>query len=182
MILSIESERLILRKFVREDLPALTKIADQQHIAYWLPDWKNSAVWINDWFAGIREGYAINNPTEKFILLAITLKETNQVIGQINIGHEYDEYQQGEMGVGYFISEEYLNKGYATEAVKSLSNYAFATWGYDHLAAVVKPQNQASRRVLVKSGFQYVSELAVKMEDKMMVRQYYHMYPAYTAK
>jgi [ribosomal protein S5]-alanine N-acetyltransferase len=54
---------------------------------------------------------------------AITLKKNGKVIGWILLGdtNRYDRYKEME----YVISASYHNKGYATEAVKRVLEYAF---------------------------------------------------------
>lgn len=153
MSIRIETERLVLREFTKEDLPSLVEIGNQKHIVFWTPDWKNCQEWIDDWFVGIQKGYAINNPMEKFILLAVALKDTNEVVGQINIGREYEEYLPGELSIGYFISEKCIGKGYATEAGKAMVWWVFEQKKQDMMIAVVRPENKASRRVIEKLGF-----------------------------
>jgi len=62
-----------------------------------------------------------------------------------------------EIELGYLISDEYKNKGYATEAAKAMIWWAFEKAGLDVLSAIVCPNNTPSRRVLEKAGFIYVN-------------------------
>lgn len=78
-----------------------------------------------------------------------------------------------KLGIGYFISEEHINKEYTTEAVKHFISYSCNKWGYDHVVAIVKPENHASCRVLEKSSFQYVSKLDVKTNAGIIPFNYY---------
>ena len=55
--------------------------------------------------------------------------------------------------VGYFIGEQYWNKGYATEALKMLPTIARLNFGLIRLYATVFDFNQPSIRVLKKAGF-----------------------------
>ena len=55
--------------------------------------------------------------------------------------------------VGYFIGEQYWNKGYATEALKMLPTIARLNFGLIRLYATVFDFNQPSMRVLEKAGF-----------------------------
>ena len=142
------------------------------------PNWLGCEKWINDWFLGIQKGYAIGDPKKKFILLAVALRETNQVIGQINIGRKYDEYLHGELSISYFISEKYINNGFATEAVKAITSYAFDKYGYDFVMAVVKSKNLASARVLEKSGFKYITDTEISEQNVMILFHYYRLYNA----
>lgn len=71
MSIHIESERLILRQFTEADLPNLVKIAGQEHILFWCPDWNNCADRVHDWYKGIEWRYTIADPNKEFVLLAI---------------------------------------------------------------------------------------------------------------
>jgi ribosomal-protein-alanine N-acetyltransferase len=55
--------------------------------------------------------------------------------------------------IGYWIGEPYWGKGYATEAVKLLVDFAFEELGLLRVYAYVYGYNVASMRVLEKAGF-----------------------------
>lgn len=55
--------------------------------------------------------------------------------------------------IGYGISEEYQNNGYATEAVKAVLDWAFAHPDIAVVEAETDSGNTASKRVLEKCGF-----------------------------
>ena len=55
--------------------------------------------------------------------------------------------------IGYGISEEYRNNGYATEAVKAVLDWAFAHQEVIAVEAETDPNNTASKRVLEKCEF-----------------------------
>ncbi len=59
----------------------------------------------------------------------------------------------GVVELGYGIAENYRCKGYATEAVETILEWAFDQPGVNKIAAEVSPDNHASRRVLEKCGF-----------------------------
>ena len=55
--------------------------------------------------------------------------------------------------IGYGISEEYQNNGYATEAAKAILEWAFSHPEVAALEAETVSDNTASKRVLEKCGF-----------------------------
>ena len=55
--------------------------------------------------------------------------------------------------LGYWLSEAHWGKGYATEAVQALADYAFSRFDFVRLQAHVLEANPASSRVLEKAGF-----------------------------
>jgi RimJ/RimL family protein N-acetyltransferase len=60
--------------------------------------------------------------------------------------------------LGYAFLQRHSGQGYATEAAAAVLNHARQVLGHAKIAAVTKPQNTASRRVLEKIGFRCVDE------------------------
>lgn len=64
------------------------------------------------------------------------------------------EYQPGnDLEVGYLIARDHWGQGLATEMTQALTQFGFERFGVNLVRAVVDPENLASQRVLVKSGF-----------------------------
>ena len=61
--------------------------------------------------------------------------------------------ENGVAEIGYGISEEYRNQGYATEAVKAVLSRAFQDPKVTAIEAETDAENVSSKRVLEKSGF-----------------------------
>lgn len=59
----------------------------------------------------------------------------------------------GSSELGYGIDEEYQNKGYATEAVVGLCQWAFSTSKVISITAEIAADNISSEKVLRKAGF-----------------------------
>jgi len=78
--------------------------------------------------------------------------ETGTVIGQG--GLVPIDFNGPEIELGYRLGRAHWGKGYATEISRASAAYAFETLGLDRLIAVSDPENLASRRVLVKAGFE----------------------------
>jgi len=55
--------------------------------------------------------------------------------------------------IGYWLGEPFWGRGIATEAVRAVSDYAFATFDVCRLEAGVFSWNAASARVLEKAGY-----------------------------
>ena len=67
--------------------------------------------------------------------------------------------QAGVAGIGYWIVPEARNGGYATGAVRLLSDWGLREQRLRRIEAWVEPGNDASVRVLSKSGFEYEGRL-----------------------
>lgn len=73
-------------------------------------------------------------------------------VGLIGVIPQHDVHRRnGE--IGYWLGKPYWGKGYATEAVKQLTNWAFNTLGLHRVYAGVFETNKASMRVLEKAGY-----------------------------
>jgi RimJ/RimL family protein N-acetyltransferase len=66
---------------------------------------------------------------------------------------------EGAVELGYWIAEEYWGKGYAFEASGALIKRAFDELGVNEIYASYRLENNQSKRVLEKLGFEYYTEL-----------------------
>ena len=57
--------------------------------------------------------------------------------------------------IGYWLGARYWDRGFATEAVRAVIDYAFGELQHDTLYAGARVTNPASRRVLEKCAFQW---------------------------
>ena len=154
----LRTERLVLREWEASDAGSLIHITSKEHIAYWLPDWGMCAEWVLSWIQGaVKQGYCTKNPMEHFMTWAIVLKQSNKLVGMINIGS--DEYEKKEVGTGYFIDMDYENHGYMTEALIAFCDCVFNFWKCKYIAAMVQSENVASIAVLQKVGFRYMEDV-----------------------
>jgi RimJ/RimL family protein N-acetyltransferase len=90
---------------------------------------------------------------------AIRLKSTGRFIGLARYAAMETD---GPVHIGYWLGEPFWGQGLATEAVQSLVDHAFTYGAMNELTGACRVTNPASRRVLVKSGFQY--------RDQSMIR------------
>lgn len=72
-------------------------------------------------------------------------------VGEIGFKGAPDE--KGIVELGYGIGEEFRRNGYATEAVKGISKWAFDQEGVKCVTAQTEPDNKVSQKVLQNSGF-----------------------------
>lgn len=85
-----------------------------------------------------------------YIPWKMILKENNQWIGDLAFkGAPVD----GVVEIGYGLEPEYEGKGYMTEAVKCMTEWAFSNEGVYFVEAETASDNIASQRLLTKNGF-----------------------------
>jgi len=153
-IINIETTRLILRPFTEADAAAASYNSKQPTVAYIMSDMVleteeaalNWIRWINN------DMFDTDIPC---VVLAIELKHNKACIGLIGVAPKKEI--NNEIEILFSIADEYQNNGYVTEAGKAMIEWVFKKTKQDHLSAIVKPNNKASRRVIEKLGFAYIS-------------------------
>lgn len=149
-----ETERLRVRRFEPEDAEPLYEIHLDEEIRKWMP---------NECYAdpgearGAAEFFAdCVSRKELPYVLAVELKETGELIGDAGI-NEVDGRPE-EVEVGFVISRGHRGRGYATELVKAMTEFSAAAFRTRVLYGRVMKGNNASVRVLEKSGYRFVTE------------------------
>ncbi|BCY29474.1 GNAT family N-acetyltransferase [Flavobacterium okayamense] len=145
---NLQSERLTFRKLKDSDAPEILKLRGDKETMKFIPrpfatsleDALNHIKIINE---KIKENADIN--------WAVTEKGNNKCIGIMGFYRTQPENYRTELG--YMILPEYWGKGYVTEAVKTLLNYAFNTLNFHSIEAVIDSRHIASEKVLIKNGF-----------------------------
>ncbi|MDA7948487.1 MAG: GNAT family N-acetyltransferase [Hyphomicrobiaceae bacterium] len=142
----LTTSQLILRPPRIDDAEAVAAIANNLKIAeqtrrmpypYRVEDAHN-------WIASL--------PDSQECAFVIARKCDNAIVGASGLGVG----DTGEHEVGYWIGEPFWGNGYATEAARAVIDYAFANLSISLLNSRCRVVNEASRRVLVKCGFQLV--------------------------
>ena len=143
-----------------------------------MPDWEGTVEHRKEWIQWIEGEYSKANKEKARVVLAVTLKEMQTLIGMVGLGNK--EEVDDEIEIAYFISQAYSKRGYITEAAKYLSRWGFNTLKLDYLMAIVEPENIPSQRIVEKCGF-------TKLETKMILNSgemekkpyfYYRLYPS----
>ncbi len=147
---TIETERLILRKWKESDAEELYKYAKDPNIGPicgWPPH-RNITESLN----------TIKNVLQGKECYAICLKENDKPIGCCELmlnGHSdlFDTDDQAE--IGYWLGKPFWGNGYMPEAVKALLKRAFETLGMEKVWCAYYDGNEKSKRVQEKCGFIY---------------------------
>lgn len=80
---------------------------------------------------------------------SIRLRDGGALVGVIDM-HLEPEADSAE--IGYWIGVPFWGRGYATEAVRAIIDFGFATLGLNRIHAEHFPRNPASGRVMAKAG------------------------------
>lgn len=93
--------------------------------------------------------------------------DDNTLVGTINLFQIFRGSLQSAF-IGYFLDKKHNGKGYTTEAIQLIVEYAFNKLKLHRIEAGVMPHNIASIRVLEKAGFhkEGIAKKNVKINGK----------------
>jgi RimJ/RimL family protein N-acetyltransferase len=144
---TIETERLILRKPRMDDAAAMftgwTQDPEVTRYLTWRPHQRLEQT--ETFLASCISAW---NGNSRFPFM-ITLKETGEVTGMID-----PRIEGHKVGIGYGAARAHWGKGYMTDALRAIINWAFQQPGIYRIYATTDVENVGSRRVMEKSGMQ----------------------------
>jgi RimJ/RimL family protein N-acetyltransferase len=141
----LETERLILRAPQLGDVNHVAALANDKRIA------ENTRRIPHPYRRSDAEDFiaAVNVPNGE-IAFVIALRD-GPVVGACGLAMQDDSAPD----VGYWLGVKHWGKGYATEAVRAVIDFAFTDLDHEALSAGARVTNPASRRILEKCGFQW---------------------------
>lgn len=143
---TIETDRLILRKFEESDVNDFFQIMSDKEVNTFLP-WVPLKT-MDEAMKYLEEHYFNNYAKPTSYRYAICLKEDNKAIGYIGLSDNESH------DLGYGLKKEFWNKGIATEAAKALLERIKAA-GYPYITATHDINNPSSGVVMKKLGMTY---------------------------
>lgn len=148
----IETKRLYLREFIKNDKDDLVKILSDPESMKFYPE-PFSEMQVENWI----EWNIDNYKKYKHGLWAVVLKDGNVFLGDCGVTIQEIE-GKNLPEIGYHIKNEYCGNGYATEAAKACIDYVFKNLNYDVLYTYTKSDNLSSIRVAEKNGMEFVKK------------------------
>lgn len=153
--MKLETERLILRDVVKEDWQRVLEYqSDPLYLRYY--EWTGRTPEAVQEFVGWFLAHQNQKPRIKF-QLAVTLKSTNQLIG--NCGIRMDSPDAFQADIGYELDPKHWNYGYATEAAHAIVDFGFQTFGLHRVWSWCVADNTGSAHVLEKLGMRQEGHL-----------------------
>lgn len=154
----IETKRLIVQEFRSSDIDDLfvyARRADVTQYVPWGPYSRNEALaQISSY-----QMLAKITPRQQYHL-SIQRRDDGRHIGSLHL--EIDSREPHRAEIGYVISPDAWGQGYGREALRALTDWAFARLGLVRLFALTDVRNGASIRILEACG--YVREGVLKKE------------------
>lgn len=148
---TIETERLILRKFMVTDAQAMyNNWAKDEEVTKFL-------TWPSHSNADISEKIILNwlkyYEEDSNYLWCIELKSIREAIGSISVVHRNDEI--GSVELGYCIGKAFWNQGITSEALSAVVEFFFDEVEVNRIEARHDTNNPNSGKVMLKCCFTY---------------------------
>lgn len=170
---TIETERLILRRFAYEDADAMLK--------NWVADEKIQSLYSEPVYTtqeavkGLLDKYIGSYEREDCYRWAVIEKQSGECIGQI--AYFLVDSKNHFAEIEYCIGAAFQCRGYATEAAKAVIAYGFDRINLHKVQICTKTMNAPSKRVIEKCGFIYEGTLRdyFYMNGEYVGRLYFSM-------
>lgn len=143
----LETERLILRPITLDDAEACFSWGSDERVARFMcyptaKDISETIAWIKTTLVDEEEWN-----------WAFVLKSENRVIGTGGIGP--NKFMDGYWGIGYNFHYDYWHKGYCTEAMRAIVDYAHNELGVNKICSYHAVDNPRSGKVMEKLGLKF---------------------------
>ncbi len=145
---SLESPRIILRRFTDSDFSVLMTYRNDPDVARY-QSWDSVSEREARAFIEEQKSSQPGVPGQWF-QFAVELKETNSLIGDCAL--KVDERDARQAEIGFTLSREHQGRGIATEAVSHVLEYAFLNLNLHRVVAVTDCRNAASVALLERLG------------------------------
>ena len=145
---ALDTPRLSLRRWTEKDAGALhAAFGDAESMRFWdsLPSRD-----VAETVERIRGSLTVS--AEWHAAFAVTLRQTQQVVGMVNY-HDHRAAQR-RLAVGWIVLPAWRGNGIAGEAATALLRYCFTTLGSNRIEARIEPENAPSLSVAARLGFQ----------------------------
>ena len=150
-MIHLETDRLILRDYSDKDFDVYFRLKSDAKTMYYLQDIQaHSTAEARSEFSEVLADQ--DSLSRQYYFLHMELKETHEQIG--SIGYTVtDSTPVGKIvHLGYFSYPEYWGKGYTSEALKRLLEYAFTENNVYRVTTGCLKENKGSERVMQKNG------------------------------
>ena len=150
-MIRLETERLCLRDYTEADFEAYYKLKTDDRTMYYLQDIKlgdRETAWdeFRDVLADRESGH------RQYYFLHMEIKETHEQVGSIGYTVVDDTPVGKIVHLGYFTYPEFWGKGYTSEALGKVLEYAFTEDNVYRVTTGCLKENAGSERVMQNNG------------------------------
>ena len=144
----LSTPRLILRSVTLADAAEVAASMNLDEPPLTLEEAREKIAWMMHNHEQNRPGKVVH------LCLAILRKDGDGIIGWTGLDHRKAEYPHPVLF--YLLKEAAWGKGYATEAVQALFEYAYGELKLERIDSATDFDNIASKRVMEKLGMKYL--------------------------
>ena len=151
---AVEAERIRLRNPRMGDFPEWSGLRHDSRafLQPWEPTWPSDdltrvafrrrlALYQRDQDLGQGHAFFVFRRSDNVLVGGVTLRNILRGVAQTGT-------------LGYWVGERHARHGYTLEAVNAVCRFAFGRLGLHRMEAACCPDNDASRRLLLKAGFE----------------------------
>lgn len=146
----LETERLSLNAFSREDMPEYFEILRDNEVQKYLGGGVpvfDEEPHISNWLRNVNDRLL----SRKIVFTwCVKEKTTGKVIGRIDLG---GFVRKSTAEISYHFARNYWGNGIATEVVSRVTEFGIDELGLKRIQGLVRKENKASIRVLEKNGY-----------------------------
>ncbi len=135
-----ETKRLILRRYIKEDIQDLYEYLSDTEVVKYEP---YKPLTLDETYENLEWRISTDE------MIAVELKDSHKMIGNVYMGKRDFE----ALEIGYVFNRNYWGCGYAAESCKALIHQAFLN-GIHRVYAECDPHNKSSWKLLEALGFQ----------------------------
>jgi ribosomal-protein-alanine N-acetyltransferase len=149
----LETARLILRPFGKEDLNRLAELmanADFMRFSRGPKTHEETAAFLETVIGWHRAG----SPSP----FAVVIRSDGVLVGYCGFLHQEVDGEK-EIEIGYRLHPDYWNRGIATEAARRVRDHAFSDLELPRVISLIHYDNTPSRRVAEKIGMTFEKEI-----------------------
>ncbi len=150
----LETERLILRHLLPDDLDDLYALYRDPEIRRYFPEGTLTYAETREELEWFLNGHPAH---PELGLWATVNKEDGCFIGRCGL-LPWTIDGQPEVEVAYLLAKPYWGKGLASEAARAIRDYAFEQLGLNRLICLIDRENQASIGVALNLGMRFEKE------------------------
>ena len=166
----ILSRTVALRCFVPEDAPKAFAMSQESGVRTWLPDqvYESEARALEVLRHLMEKCRDPGTPSLAPYVLGVCIHGSRELIGHVGLSP-----LDGQVEIGYAIEEGRQRKGFASEAVRAMAEWALPRFSLPRIIAIVAADNAASCKVLQNAGFQLAGESMRSLHGRSgLVRTY----------
>ena len=152
--LDINTDRLVLKKFIEKDVEFNVEHEMNSEIMRYIKDPQSIEV-TREKTIKIAQDWTGNEGD--WVLFALTLKETGEYIGMVCFC--YESLENDTVEIGWRLGLEHHGKGYATEAAQELLDFIKQEIKPHKVVAYCVAENTGSSNIMTKLGMQHEATL-----------------------